>query len=78
MLRHDSGDCLVLRDLDHRHQIPLAGDGIDLRNALYSGQLRSAFSDSLRLCLDQYDGGNHGNPDAAIFGGRRRRERQDI
>ena len=71
----------VLGDFHHRHEIPLAGDRIDLRHALDPSQLRRTLGDSLRFGLDQYDGGNHGCLNAAIFGERRCREaarRQDI
>src|SRR5688572_6207817 len=59
-LRDHFGDLLVFSNLHDDDQVPLAGHGVDLLDAVDSGEGARRFWNALRVGANQHDGGDHG------------------
>ncbi len=55
----DLGQVLVVRHANDRHQVPLAGDGVDLGDALDVGDGLGGLGDFVDLALDQHHRVDH-------------------
>ena len=51
---------VVVADPDHRDQVDLPGDGVDLADAVEVGDLLGDLGDAGDVGLDEDDGGDHG------------------
>ncbi len=59
LVRDDVRQILVLRDPGDGNEIPFAGDGIDLADALDGGDLLRGLRDAGSVCLNQDESGDH-------------------